>query len=128
MEAKIIEGTSHSPSIVLDAENNKFEFAGQSLPENVAVFYKPVFDWLDEYAKNPNDQSRVVFKMEYFNTASSKMIYEVLERFNEMYHNGKDIVIEWHFDEEDEDMEEAGEEYSEMVDVPFELKSYKVKT
>ena len=38
----------------------------------------------------------------------------------------KEILIKWHFPDDDEDMEEAGEEYADIVEVPFEQVSYSV--
>jgi len=58
--------------------------------------------------------------MVYFNTASSKMILDIMMKFEEMYQDGKDVLIRWFYPEDDEDMQEAGEEYADMVDVPFE--------
>jgi hypothetical protein len=34
------------------------------------------------------------------------------------------IKVNWYFHEDDEDMEEAGEEFSELVDIEFEFKTY----
>ncbi|EAY29581.1 conserved hypothetical protein [Microscilla marina ATCC 23134] len=33
-------------------------------------------------------------------------------------------TINWYFHEDDEDMEEAGTEFSELVEVPFDFKTY----
>ena len=45
-------------------------------------------------------------------------------RLEEMKNEGKDVSVEWHFGEDDEDMKEAGEEYSEIVEVPFKFVEY----
>ena len=39
---------------------------------------------------------------------------------------GSDVKIKWYFDEDDEDMEMAGEEYDNLIEVPFELISVEV--
>ncbi len=124
MEAKRIAGTDESPEIVLDKETKEFKFLGKSLPEDVKEFYDPVHLWIEEYVKNPNDETVVEFSMEYFNSASSKQILDILERFAVIAENGKKITVKWHFMEDDEDMEDAGESYADIVDVPFELISY----
>jgi len=124
MEAKRIAGTDESPEIVLDKETKEFKFLGKSLPEDVKEFYDPVHQWIEEYVKNPNDETVVEFSMEYFNSASSKQILDILERFAVIAENGKKITVKWHFMEDDEDMEDAGESYADIVDVPFELISY----
>lgn len=124
MEALIIEATDDTPKVVLDPSNNDFEFSGKSLPEDVTTFYSPVMDWLEGYSDSPNSKTIVKFNLVYFNTASSKLILDILFKLEEIFDNGNDISIEWHYQEEDEDMEEAGEEYGDLVEMPLELKSY----
>ncbi len=124
MEALIIEATDDTPKVVLDPSNNNFEFSGKSLPEDVTTFYGPIMEWLDGYASSPNDKTIVKFNLVYFNTASSKLILDILFKLEEIFDEGNEIAIEWHYQEEDEDMEEAGEEYADLVEMPLELKSY----
>ena len=119
-----IEATDETPKVILDAENGNFEFSGKSLPEDVTTFYNPILDWLDTYALEPNDKADFVFKMDYFNTASSKLILDILMKLEEINDEHEGITVEWHFREDDEDMEEAGEEYADIVDVPFEQIPY----
>ena len=119
MEALILEGAEESPHIVLDPENNKFDFSGKSFPEDVAEFYNPVLEWLDNYLESPNKETVINCKFEYFNTASSKVILDIMLKFEEMVEAGHTVKVNWHFNEDDEDMEEAGEEYADMVNVPF---------
>jgi hypothetical protein len=119
MEPLIIIKTDDTPSIHLDKTTGKFEFSGKSLPEDVNTFYAPVFSWITDYARAAEGSSTFVFKMTYFNTASSKIILDILMRLEEMHNAGKTITIEWHHNADDEDMQEAGEEYSEIVELPF---------
>ncbi|MBN2519497.1 MAG: DUF1987 domain-containing protein [Bacteroidales bacterium] len=126
MDAIKIEGTSQTPKVIFDKENNQIEISGHSLPENVQIFYSPLLEWVDKYLESPNDKTQVVFKMDYYNTASSKMIFEILKKFDKLHGQGKDVEIHWYYSEDDEDMEEAGEDYSSIVDVPFKLISYSV--
>jgi len=124
METIRIKGTDDTPAITLDAENGIFEFSGRSLPEDVATFYAPILDWLDSYAQSPNSSTNVMFKLEYFNTASSKLLLDILMKFEDIANDGNEVLISWYYMEDDEDMLEAGEEYSEIVDIPFENISY----
>jgi len=120
MEIIHLEGTEDTPKIILDKSNGIFEISGRSLPEDSAEFYQPVLDWLEAYAKDPNPSSEFVFKLEYFNTASSKLILDVLSKIEEV----NSSKVHWYFHEDDEDMEEAGEEFSELVEVSFEFSTY----
>ena len=124
METLKIQGTEDSPQVMLDSGENIFELSGRSLPEDVNTFYEPVLSWIEEYAKAPQENTIFNFKLTYFNTASSKVILDILSQFEEMIEDGHKVLVRWHFPNEDEDMQEAGEEYAEMVDVPFEMVSY----
>lgn len=120
MEILNLEGTEDTPKILLDKSNGIFEISGRSLPEDSAEFYQPIIQWLDDYSAAPNATTEFVFKLEYFNTASSKLILDILSKLEEI----PGIKVSWYFHEDDEDMEEAGEEFSELVDIEFEFKTY----
>jgi hypothetical protein len=120
MDILNLEGAEDTPKIILDKKNGIFEISGRSLPEDSAEFYRPVLEWIEAYQAAPNASTEFVFKLEYFNTASSKLILDVLSALEDI----KGIKIVWCFHEDDEDMEEAGEEFSELVEIPFEFKTY----
>ena len=124
MDALRIEQTDDSPQVILDQEENRFEISGKSLPEDVVDFYQPVLDWLGEYRKGPNTRTEFHFKLLYFNTASSKLLLDILMIFEEMVEESHDILVKWLSLSSDEDMQEAGKEYEEMLDIPFEHLTY----
>lgn len=124
MEIINIKGTEDTPSVLLDKDKGIFEISGRSLPEDVTLFYQPVLDWIDAYASEPNDKTDVMFKLEYFNTASSKVLLDVLLKFEEINDEHGNVTIKWHYHEDEEDMKEAGEEYEDIVTVPFEYVEY----
>lgn len=124
MEALRITGTDESPEVILDPSTAEFKFTGKSLPEDVKEFYLPVLNWIEDYAKDPIDETVITFQMEYFNSASSKQILDILERFAKVNETGKKISVKWLYIEDDEDMAEAGESYSDIVDIPFEIIPY----
>jgi len=123
-----IEGTDDTPQVTLDAnpENPFMEISGRSLPEDVVAFYDPILEWLDEYAENPLEKTVLNIKLEYFNTASSKLLLDILLKLEDMSEAGNDVLVRWHYPDDDEDMEEAGEEYEDIVEVPFEQVSYSI--
>jgi hypothetical protein len=120
MEIINLEGTEDTPKILLDKGNGIFEISGRSLPEDSAEFYQPILDWIAAYGEDANPETLFTFKLEYFNTASSKLILDVLSSLEDI----DGVSIDWYFHEDDEDMEEAGEEFSELVEIPFEFKTY----
>ncbi len=125
MQKLFKKGTDATPLVNLDKESGTFEISGRSLPEDVVAFYADVLEWIEEYGKDPSEKTVVNFKLNYYNTASSKMLYELMLRFQDIAAEGHDVLVRWHYDEDDEDMEEAGEEYAEVVeDLKFEQVPY----
>jgi len=121
MEPIIIEGTPKTPTVHFDSSQGVFKLEGRSIPENSVEFYKPLVDWLDQYKENPLPKTTVEVKLEYFNTSSSKCILDVFKKL-EMIHKAKnDVEIKWYYEEDDEDMLEAGEDYESIIRVPFEM-------
>ncbi|MCB0487542.1 MAG: DUF1987 domain-containing protein [Cyclobacteriaceae bacterium] len=118
MEKLIIGETERTPSVYLDKEEGRFEIQGKSLCDDPAEYYQPVISWFKSYAKSPNDHTEIVFKFDYLNTESSKVILDILLALQ----NVEETRVAWCFNEEDEDMEEIGEEIAELVTIPFEFR------
>lgn len=124
MEALSIKGTRETPEVLFNKNSGEFSISGKSLPEDVKEFYYPLVKWVSEYAKSPNSETILKVKMDYFNTASSKMLLEIFEHFKAMFDAGNKVVIDWYYQEDDEDMQDAGEDYADIVEVPFNFISY----
>jgi hypothetical protein len=113
MEALIIKEDpeeASTPGVILDKENNKFEIWGNSLPENIAAFYKPIFNWIEEYKKQPNPKTKLFFNPVYFNSSSFKAILDILLMLEELIPQGYEVEIEWKYLETDEDVSVTGKE------------------
>ena len=120
MKPLYIEPTNDTPTVIFDPGKEIFCMSNRSLPEDAIDFYRPIIVWLEGYCEDPNPVTNFVFKLEYFNTASSKLILDVLSALEDI----QGMKIMWYFHEDDEDMEEAGQEFSELVEIPFEFKTY----
>ena len=121
MEPIIIEGTPKTPSVNFDAAKGIVEIKGRSIPENSIEFYKPLVDWLEKYSGKPASHTIVNIHLEYFNTSSSKCILDVFKKL-ELIHKAKnDVVVNWYYEEDDEDMLEAGEDYESIIRIPFKM-------
>lgn len=116
-----IEGTPKTPTVIFDAEKGSVEIKGRSIPENSIEFYKPLIDWLEDYMKGPKELTQVDIQLEYFNTSSSKCILDVFKKLEAIYKGGNEVVINWHYEEDDEDMLEAGEDYQSIIKIPFKM-------
>ena len=122
MELLNIEGTPKTPTVNFDSANGVLEIKGRSIPENAIEFYKPLVDWLSEYANASKSTTVVNIQLEYFNTSSSKCILDVFKKL-EAIQNSKlsGININLYYEEDDEDMLEAGEDYQAIINIPFKM-------
>jgi len=121
MEPISIAGTPKTPTVLFDADKGKIEVKGRSIPENSIEFYKPLVDWLEAYLSNPAELTEVNIQLEYFNTSSSKCILDVFKKLEAIYKSGNEVVINWYYEEDDEDMLEAGEDYQSIIRIPFKM-------
>lgn len=124
MEKLSIEATSYTPGILFDPESNILTIEGDSYPENTAEFYEPVFTWLENFQKNPEEQElQVHIEIIYFNSSSSKVLMNVFDILENEAKKGKQITVDWIYDEENEHSLEYGEEFLEDLDtLKFNLK------
>lgn len=121
MEPINIEGTPKTPTIRFDATAGVFEIKGRSIPENSVEFYKPLVDWLDSYKESPLPKTVVNIRLEYFNTSSSKCILDVFKKLETIHKAKNEVEVNWYYEEDDEDMLEAGEDYESIIRVPFKM-------
>lgn len=121
MENIILEGTGRTPAIIFDAAKGTLEISGRSIPENSLAFYKPLFDWIDDYVQSPRKETNIDFNLEYFNTSSSKCILDMLRKLERLAEDGHKANVKWFFDEGDEDMEESGNDFKSLINLDIEL-------
>lgn len=119
MNQLLIEKTKSTPYVNLNPVSGIFTIGGKSLPEDVMSFYKNIMDWLHEYLKAPAPETKMIFEMEYFNTASSKLIFEIIRALSDASKNGNKFEIVWKYSEDDDDTLEMGKDYESLVDIPF---------
>lgn len=121
MESISIEGTPKTPTVNFDATTGIIEVKGRSIPENSIEFYRPLVEWLEEYSKDPQKLTTVNIQLEYFNTSSSKCILDVFKKLESIKKARNEVVINWYYEEDDEDMLEAGEDYESIIRIPFKM-------
>lgn len=102
----------------LDKNTGVLEFSGKFLPQKTKEFYAPILEFLEEYIISPNEKTILSFRMDYFNTASSKKILDIMMLF-ETVSKISLVEVHWYFQKDDSDIKEAGIGYSELVELPF---------
>jgi hypothetical protein len=115
MDSLFIKPTADTPQVTFES-TGELTMQGRSLPENPNIFYDPLLKWAEE-CDIPN--IRFNLRLEYFNTASSKLIFNLLKKFieNPLVN---EIVVKWHYETGDMDSLEMGQQYEMLLKVPFE--------
>ncbi|MEW6468145.1 MAG: DUF1987 domain-containing protein [Bacteroidota bacterium] len=108
------------PSIRLDAGSGVFEISGRSLPEDAAGFYGPAISWMLDYSRSPNKETVFVFRLEYFNTASAKQLFKIMNILQEIAKTSS-VKVKWYYDKGDRDMLASGERYVRLTGLDFDL-------
>lgn len=111
------ESTRNTPWVILDP--GKIFIMGRSIPENPGEFYRPVYEWIQEYKLKYNGKTIIGLGFEYINTTSTKWIYSILKEVAEMKDISKNVSINWYYEQGDEDMSELGFILRSLVDCPF---------
>lgn len=114
-----IKVTEDTPAVLLDKPNGRINIHGKSLPEDSAAFYQPILEWLNTYIKENPETTLAEFKLEYFNTSSSKQIFKLISLLKELSKN-KSVSIKWYYDKGDKDMQLSGERFSKLCQMPIE--------
>lgn len=121
MEILSLEGSPKTPEINFNQDTGVLELRGRSIPENSIEFFKPLNDWVDGYGSSPQGTTQIEVRLEYFNTSSSKCILDLFKRLEQLDGNSTEVKVNWYFEKDDEDMEEAGVDYEAIVDLPFKI-------
>ena len=116
-----LEGSPKTPTIEFNSGSGYLLIKGRSIPENSIEFYKPLIEALEAYNNRPQENTKVDIQLEYFNTSSSKCILDVFKRLEKINAGDSEVVINWHYEEDDEDMLEAGEDYQTIINIPFKM-------
>jgi hypothetical protein len=121
MEELAITGTAKTPTVRSDSHQGLLEITGRSNPENTIEVFKPIVNWVEEYVQNPGEKTTVNIQLEHFNTSSSKSLIGILKRLEALKKEGRDIIVNWHYDADDEDILEAGENFESVIEIPFNM-------
>jgi hypothetical protein len=117
MEELKFAPTRNTPEIILSPEG-RIQIRGRSIHENAAAFFAPVEEWISSYVLSPANMTNVDMALEYFNSASAKIIISLLQQITHVSLQHKKFIINWYYEDGDEDILERGEYFASILDVP----------
>ena len=110
--------TKNSPEIILDP-GGIIRIKGRSILENATDFYKPVLDWIEEYVKVPAPLTCIDISLEYFNSATAKVLITLIQRVSAVTFRNAKFKVNWYYEEGDEDILERGEYIESVLETDF---------
>ncbi len=118
MAPLVIQPTHTTPYVNFDPALGVLELKGRSTPENPIAYYDQMMQWVEEYKDvHPRETTVRVF-FEYFNTSSSKCLLELMKKIKTI---DSDVKWVWMYENGDDDMREAGADFSDLLKVKFSL-------
>jgi hypothetical protein len=118
LHKKKIASTKTTPEITLNPEGH-IKIKGRSMDANVTGFSVQAEKWIDEYICDPSDSTSIDIYLEYLNTNHLKFYISLLKKIDAIKLKHKKYLINWYYDEGDEDIIEKGEYISTMLEVRF---------
>ena len=116
MERFTLDGTKKTPMVELDPAG-KLRLGGRSIPEDASRFFDDILRWILEYVASPKDLTTIDIELEYFNSASAKYVMQILRELSELIHKGKELKVNWYYEEGDDDILERGEYYASILEL-----------
>lgn len=118
MESLQIESTKKTPEVFFSPEG-RIKLSGRSIPEDASKFYEQLCEWTYNYCLQPADLTTVDVDLEYFNSGSSKSLLLILQSLAEITKHGHRLIINWYYEEGDDDILERGEYFESILEVKF---------
>jgi len=113
-----IEPSKTTPLAILNSDEGRIELRGKSTPENAINFYYPLIEKIKKLFASKR-HIEVDVALFYFNTSSSKCLFDMFRELKKMEQRGAKVQINWYFEEDDEDMLETGEDYEDILGLTF---------
>jgi hypothetical protein len=115
---KKILSTKSTPEIILNPDGF-ITMKGRSMDGNLNELSSQIEDWIDKYICHPAEVTFVEFYLEYFNKVNSRVLFSMLKKIDSLKLLNKKYIINWYYEEDDEDILERGEYFSSVLNIPF---------
>jgi hypothetical protein len=116
MENIDIQAGARTPQISFNPSEGVFLLEGESYPEDTRKFYDEPLSKVHGFLGGRFEQPcTFAFKLKYFNSSSAKVLMDLFIAIEESAVSGNVVSVEWHCAEDDDNMQELGEEFSEEL-------------
>ena len=119
MDEFYLEASERDPEIRL--RDGFVSIKGHSIPHDPRKIYKPVLQWVKGYVKDPAAHTEVSLNIDYSDTGSTKAIFDILKLLAicQDTNHRIEMVFNWIYSNEDDDIKELGEFLENKLDIKF---------
>lgn len=116
-----IECSQSTPAICSSHAAGTLEMRGDSYPENSFELFSPVLDWIERYLGAGERPLTLNLYLLYLNTSSVKAMMDIFDMLEEAHGKGRQVAVNWFYDEQNERVAELAEEFKEDCTFPFSI-------
>ncbi len=107
-----IEKTQSTPEVILDKGKNIFVIRGDILPEDSFAFFNPIYEWLEKYIEDPNEETTLELNIKIINTSSTRRLVRIFKILEKLAATEKKVNVVFIFLPDDEIMQYMAFEFS----------------
>ena len=119
MEEFFLKMSERLPEILL--KEGFVSIKGHSIPQDPKKIYKPVLQWVKDYIEDPATLTEVSLNIDFCDTDSTKAIFDILKLLAMCQNTNHriEMVFNWTYTKEDDDIKELGEFLESKLDIKF---------
>lgn len=110
------KGTDILPAVIMDSGSKSALIKGVSLCEDLSLCHQLAIDIKQNIKQTPYTDLNI--QLSVFNAKAAKLLYEV---FKTVKKYRPTLNIHWLYDRKDEEMKEMGMDYSELLEMNFDI-------
>lgn len=120
MEDYSINATKATPAINFNSQTGILSINGRSIPEDSVSFFEPLQNIVRQYLENSLPNNTINIRLDYLNSSSTACLLGILRDYEKL---NKTIttIVNWQYESEDEDILNIGLNFSEIIDLKFNM-------
>lgn len=111
------EAKNDVPELLIDEEKHYIRVSGSSYPEDIIEVYGDFLLDLSNIKIEPNSELICDFRFDILSSTTMRILHEIFTLFENYLEAGKEIVVNWFYDPDDEDMKDIGLTFAEILNL-----------
>ena len=120
MEDYRINATKSTPAINFNSQTGIFSINGRSIPEDSVSFFEPLQNIVRQYLENSLPNNTINIRLDYLNSSSTACLLGILRDYEKL-NKSVTTIVNWQYESEDEDILNIGLNFSEIIDLKFNM-------